>query len=354
MKGIKCITLMIMSLSFLSGCSIASQPAETVPSTSLAENEQVEGTVTAGGDEELVDATMGGEDEAYTSAAVSAEDDEVTDGATEGEEGTFSESADETNGSELDETAESLAVGSIEKEFMLRTLWGKMLKEIDATSASIEDNNDWNRTYEVEAYLRNFTMDEFEYGIELVYPETAMVSYVYYWPDYIQNVRECYREADTKLQVAYDGKLEYELAIKNSYISKALDESVLQVTGQVINESYADADIFIEGIRPYTAYAMWGSVLEVAGQLYQENSGTILGELAGKAVMTNFDVETLTGTYWICLDDAEPVQAVLKFANYDCVKYTLDVNEAAVFDASELEQGWMGLEFDLFTTQTNK
>ncbi|MBQ6876529.1 MAG: hypothetical protein IJN46_09920 [Lachnospiraceae bacterium] len=317
MKKIKWIVLCLIFIVQLCGCSVFSQNADSESVIGSSENETVSDEVDASKGEETTE-----------------EPEETESPSTEGV------------------TTEKLIADSVEKEYLLKVLWGKMLQQFDGMAPNVGDSTDWSRTYEAEVHLHDFSLDTFKYGIHLIYPESIMASYIYYWPDYITDVRVAYREADEKLQPILDEKMEY--IEGSSWITSAREQSELHVSGKVTNISYEQADLFIEGIKPYTAYMMWGSVLQVAGDLYEQNNGTILGNLSGKAVMTAFDFDTVTGTYWICLTGEEPIQVVVDFVSLDCGVYTSEINSTAMFNEAELESAWIGIEFDLCTTQTLK
>ena len=315
MKTIKLSVLMIALIVQLCGCSLFSRNADGESVIGSSSDEPTTAEETAG-EETETDAT---ETEPISSEEVSAG---------------------------------PLVADSVEKEFLLKVLWGKMLQRIDAAVANMNEETDWNRTYEAEAHLRPFTLDSYKYAIRLSYPEKLMAAYVYNWPDYIVDVKAAYKDANEKLQYGLDSKMGYSKT--SSWIREAREDWELHVYGQVTNVPYAQADRFIEGIKPYIPYEMWGSVLEMAGILYDQNNGTILGNLSGKAVMTDFDFETVTGTYWICLTGEEPVQVMLDFVNQGCGVYKWEMISGSVFNEAEVESSWLGIEFDLCTTQTVK
>ena len=320
MKKIKWIVLCLIFIVQLCGCSLFSRNAD---------GESVIGSSS---------------DEPTTAEETASEEIETVADTTE---------TVETEPSSSEEApAGPLVANSVEKEYLLKVLWRKMLQCLDVDAPNVEADTDWNRTYEAEAHLKNFTLDTYKYVIRLGYPKTRMSAFVYFWPDYITDVRAVYKEANERLQCVLARQTGY--SDYTSWIKEAREDWELHVHGQVINVPYAQADRFIEGIKPYTAYEMWGSVLEVAGNLYDQNNGTILGNLSGKAVMTDFDFETVTGTYWICLTGEEPVQVVLDFVNQGCGVYKWETISGSVFKEAEVESSWLGIEFDLCTTQTVK
>lgn len=329
MKRVKPAALLLLSLLILNGCSVSPRPAETSSSAYSADDEIQSSEIAVAGEKETPSETVS-------------------------ESEMPSETAEEPSKSGQAEAPEALRADSPEKEFLLRALWGKLLQRIDS-GAPDQDNceicTDWDRTYEVKAFLEDFTLDTFKYGLSMAYPEHYISSYILFWPDNITDVREVYQTADEEYSMGtyYEGSGDY--AADSPWISKCEEESILQITGQVTNEAYALADKLIEEIKPATAYRMWGSVLQEAGRLYQEAFGTILGKFAGKAVLMNFDFEAIAGTYWICLDGCDPVLVTLTFLNGDCGEYTVEINGEASFNETELENGWMGIKFDLTTTQ---
>lgn len=330
MRVKRLVVLVVLSVLLLTGCSVF------LPSVKETETFDYSEHGTEATTEAMVDETMDLE-------------------GSKGEETTDEPEEKETPSTEGVAT-EKLVADSVEKEYLLKVLWKKMLQRLDSAAPNVGDSTDWNRTYEAEVHLHNFSLDTIKYGIHLIYPKSFIKTFVEFWPEDISDVRAEYRNADEKLQAILDEKLEYEEGndFVDSRIESFREQSELHVSGKVTNVSYEQADLFIEGIKPYTAYMMWGSVLQVAGGLYDENNGTILGNLSGKAVMTAFDFDTVTGTYWICLTGEEPVQVVVDFTNLDCGVYTSEINSATVFDEAELESAWIGIEFDLCTTQTLK
>ena len=321
MKKIKMITAFFTLVALLCGCSIFPRNANISSDIASSLDELIS-------DEDV--ATEGNETKTETNETEALSSEEVP--------------------------AESLVADSVEKEYLLKVLWRKMLQRLDGAAPNVGDSTDWNRTYEAEIHLHNFSLDTIKYGIHLIYPKSIIKTFVEFWPEDISDVRAEYRNADEKLQAILDEKLEYEEGndFVDSRIASFREQSELHVSGKVTNISYEQADLFIEGIKPYTAYMMWGSILQLAGGLYEQKNGTILGNLSGKAVMTAFDFDTVTGTYWICLTGEEPVQVVVDFVNLDCGVYTSEINSTAVFDEAELESAWIGIEFDLCTTQTLK
>ena len=235
------------------------------------------------------------------------------------------------------------------KENILSTYWKMLLQETDSLSPG---NSLWNKDYDVEAYLENFDLNMYRYTGTLVYPEKAWYGFVWYWPDYIEDIRESSFEAEKYIQYHYAGKREYESQSEELVLRKK--ESVLQICGHTKKCTYAEAGRFVDNLYPYNYSGVWGSVLKEAGALFEKHTGSYLGNMVGKAYMMNFDFGTLTGTFWICLENQEPVQVILTFENRDCDKYVVEISENnRVSDGAE-DNAWLGMEFDLVTTRTQE
>lgn len=334
------IVLIIVSVLSLVGCSVSPQPVESVSTAFSTEGESSLEQMNIFGDDDSSEVIVAGGQDISLGTTIVDESEMLTD------------LSEENIRLETESMGDHLISDSVEKKVLLETLWGIMLQGIDASAPCSENNSEWDRRYEVEAYLDDFTLESFEYLVGYIYPGAVMSSYVYYWPDYIEDVKTSYQRAAQELQTVFEGKVEY--VSESAWIEERKETSALQIKGEVINKSYEMANLFIEGIKPYTAYQMWGSVLRVVGELYQERNGTILGTLAGEVTMTYFDFETWSGTYWVCLDDDKPVWIEVDFKNKDCSRYTTEITEATESDGAAVENCWLGIEFELVTTQTNK
>ncbi|MBQ6876532.1 MAG: hypothetical protein IJN46_09935 [Lachnospiraceae bacterium] len=233
-----------------------------------------------------------------------------------------------------------------EKEKLLLTLWCMALQYLEGMGLRDENQeNRWRGQYEVEVCLRDFSLKEEMYRMDFAYPKVGKCSYTFWWPEYISDRSIYYDTADKYLQSVYNGESIY------SSITEARRESILQIVGQVLNEAYEQADRFLDNVYPYTYHMLWGSVLEMAGRLYQENTGGIVGCFAGQAYLMEFDFQTLTGIFWVCLENETPVHITMKFTNQDCGVYTFQINDTRLVE-NELSNAWLGLKFDLETSLT--
>lgn len=254
----------------------------------------------------------------------------------------------ETTEAEENDTQEMETDDPIVKEAMVSALWVKSLQVLEMQASQSDEENCWERTYEVETHLKKFNLSAYKYILRVIYPERKMSVVTFHWPDYVKDISEYYEQAVEYLDMNFDGDSEYNA--QSSWITNARRESMLKVSGEIRNEMYEQSNLFLDNLYPYTYYALWGSVLKVAGEQHLENKGSILGKFSGQAYMMNFDFDTLTGTFWICLDEAEPVQVSMRFHNRDCYAYFLEINDV-VWDETVPDSAWLGLKFDLETSK---
>lgn len=278
-------------------------------------------------------------------------DEDVTPEKTEGESAATGSATEQTGETDEDET-EMLVSDSPVKEWMLSYLWKDMLQQLDRSAKAAEKLDQWDRSYDVEALLEDFDPERTKYGTRYVYPRTKIASWTVYWSDNITDVSESYEEAENLLQYVYEN---FECYLDdNEWLTKTREESILRIIGQVSNETYDQGYRFTDNVGKYSYHGMWGAVLEIMGGMYQENTGSFLGKFAGDAYLMEFDFETLIGTFWLCMEGQEPVQVQVTYANKDCMRYTFQICEDAVWNASEPDSAWLGLEFELVTTRSKK
>ena len=251
--------------------------------------------------------------------------------------------------SSIETTEEVIVSDSPEKEALLSILWGKLLQEIEM---SIPGDDQWTRDGDVEATLKNYDLNTYKYLVTVIYPKEKWKSIIWDWPNYITDVAANYKDAEQYLGYNYAGKHDY--MENDEELLARKQESVIQIVGKIKTEEYEDAGKFVDNLYPYYYPYMWGSVLREAGELFETLTEGIYGRMIGKAYMTDFDFNTLTGKYWICLENQTPMQISLTFANRDCKEYSIAVNKEAVLSDSVLENAWIGMVFDLSTKRNAK
>lgn len=277
----------------------------------------------------------------------------VTDGAdaeTNTEEKCESTENAVENTKNANENGKLPIVNPILKEEIVNSLWVLILQTMERFASDSNGADCWERTYEVEIHLKEFDLSKTHYIFRLIYPNKKMNTVDIYWPDNIKDVEKYYDRADEYLQVYLADERDYQP--QSSWITYARRESIMQIKGVIKNESYEQSGLFVDHLDPYTYYSLWGSVLKVAGEHYLEYAENVLGRFSGKLYMTNFDFETLTGTFWICVDDINPIEVTMRFHNQDCYAYFLEVNDT-VWTDSVSDNAWIGLSFDLETTEMN-
>ncbi|MBQ4564096.1 MAG: hypothetical protein IJA58_06425 [Lachnospiraceae bacterium] len=246
-------------------------------------------------------------------------------------------------------------------ERMTRELWLKMLSRIDTGSRSCCPSNagrdeavrhQLNENYDVEMVLEAFKYIDSAYSVSALYNSETVADFGWGWSDYAWKTdRVGYAYVETEhfdWFYNYSGE-PYSGLYQEAYL-KAKENSVLQISGTVETESYDAGEVFIRDTAPYYYYLMWGTVLREAGDLWQRFNQDYLGQMVGEIYMASFDVENLTGVYWLCLEGKSPVQLTVVFKNQDGGKFSSQFDLPEEWPEDIPGQAMMKMTFDLTTT----
>ena len=303
-----------------------------------------------------------------------AEDKKVMDGSEVVENETSSELEEPTAESEETTVGTSDQITVVTKipsrtqpsnqmDGLTNELWLKMLSRIDSSSkaccpkdAGRDENvrHQFNERYDVEMVLEAFKyMDS--YSVSALYNGETVADFAWGWASYAwtdglisyENVDEDY----FSWYYNYSGE-PYSGLYQEQYL-KAKDNSVIQISGSIETESFEAGEAFIRDTAPYSFYKMWGTVLSEAGDLWQRfrEINTYIGRMAGEVYMMSFDVENLTGIYWICLEGKSPVELTVKFENRDGGKQWAMFKVLKEWPENIQGEALMKMTFDLTTSR---
>lgn len=238
---------------------------------------------------------------------------------------------------------------------MTNALWLKMLSNIDRFTKIYwydkagTQEDPFNESYNVEMILKSFDYIDDAYNVYVLYNDRVMAEFYWHWTN------SAWIEGSMNPQNVDTDRFSYYYLYagepctgwcEGQYLD-AKENTALQITGSVKKESYTQDEVFINSSYHYQW--SWGTMLRIAGDLWQRFNGDYLGQMVGEVYMTSFDVETLTGVYWICLEGEAPVQLTMTL-NQIQGGFSSQIDTSAEWSEDIPSQTLMKMTFDLTMT----
>ncbi len=225
------------------------------------------------------------------------------------------------------------------KDELLSTFWRLTLKNVYDGS---DEMLSLNPEYHISACIQDFT----KYSIPDVY-----VDLFYNWSIRQAGGAYCWGKDGIYFTWMIPEKFDFD---EGTY-RDSVNESAVLMDGTVTkswNEEFQK--IMDNEARKRSIPYLCGTMLEIMGQRYLDQTGSIYGDLKAELYLTDSDFSTglLDGEFWLCASEEKPVRVLFGYqepcGNIDA-SYTFTIDEESELTAEITENAYLRMEIDLTT-----